>query len=73
MNAGLQEITLTAPDISCGHCIATVQQAVSALDGVEQVAANADTKKVTIGFDASRVSVATIEAAMDEVGYPVAK
>jgi copper chaperone len=73
MNAGLQEITLTAPDISCGHCIATVQEAVSALDGVKQVAANADTKQVTIDFDASRVSVATIEAAMDEVGYPVAK
>lgn len=73
MNAGLQEITLTAPDISCGHCIATVQEAVSALDGVKQVAANADTKQVTIDFDARRVSVATIEAAMDEVGYPVAK
>lgn len=73
MNAGLQEITLTAPDISCGHCIATVQEAVSALDGVERVSANADTRQVAVGFDATRVSVATIEAAMDEVGYPVAK
>ncbi|MGI8403508.1 MAG: heavy-metal-associated domain-containing protein [Thermomicrobiales bacterium] len=73
MNARLQEITLTAPDISCGHCVATVQEAVSALDGVERVSADADTKQVAVGFDSTRISLPAIEAAMEEAGYPVAK
>ncbi|MGI8405251.1 MAG: heavy-metal-associated domain-containing protein [Thermomicrobiales bacterium] len=73
MNAGLQEATLTAPDISCDHCVATVQKTVSALDGVERVSADADTQQVVVGFDATRVSLSAIEAAMTEAGYPVAK
>lgn len=73
MNANLQEATLTAPDISCGHCVATVQGAVGALDGIERVQANADTKQVAVAFDPARVSLPQIEAALDEAGYPVAK
>jgi copper ion binding protein len=68
-----QEITLTAPDISCGHCVATVQNAVGGLEGVSFVQADVDTKQVTVRFDPERVSQARIEAAMDEEGYPVAK
>jgi copper chaperone len=73
MSAALQEVTLTAPDISCGHCVATVQGVVSALPGVERVQANADTKHVDVAFDPARVSLPQIEAALDEAGYPVAK
>ncbi len=72
MTANTQEITLTAPDISCGHCVATVQAAVGALDGVERVQADAETKRVEVAFDPARVSQPLIEAALDEAGYPVA-
>ena len=68
-----QEITLTAPDISCGHCVATVQRAVGGLEGVSFVQANADTKQVVVRFDPEQVSQGAIEDAMDEEGYPVAK
>ncbi len=72
MSATSQEVTLVAPDISCGHCVATVQGAVGALAGVQSVNANADTKKVEVAFDPTRVSLPQIEAAMNEAGYPVA-
>ena len=68
-----QEITLTAPDISCGHCVATIEQAVGGLDGVQHVEAGLDTKRVTVRFDPERVSQAQIEAVMEDEGYPVAK
>ena len=66
----IEEATLTAPDISCGHCVATVKEAVASLDGVRQVEADAATKQVAVTFDPSRVSLSRIEAALDEAGYP---
>jgi copper chaperone len=68
-----QEITLTAPDISCAHCVTTVQKAVGELEGVSFVQAEVDSKNVTVRFDPERVSQAEIEAALEEEGYPVTK
>jgi copper chaperone len=73
MAATIDHATLTAPDISCGHCVAAVKDALGALSGVASVEANESTKRVEVAYDASRVSLAQIEAAMDEAGYPVAK
>lgn len=73
MSSTIERATLTAPDISCGHCVATVQKAVGELPGVQTVSANADTKKVEIAFDPSQVNLTKIEAVMDEAGYPVQK
>ena len=73
MSSTLEQITVTAPDISCGHCVATVQQAVGELAGVRTVTANADTQQVAITFDPGQVSVTQIESTLDEAGYPVQK
>jgi copper ion binding protein len=73
MTAIIEHATLTAPDISCGHCVATVKDALGALSGVSSVEANDLTKRVEVAYDPSRVSLAQIEAAMDEAGYPVTK
>lgn len=72
MSVNTQQINLTAPDISCGHCVATVEREVGAMAGVESVKASAETKQVEITFDPSRVSQPQIEAILDEAGYPVA-
>lgn len=71
MGSTSEQATLTAPDISCGHCVATVERAVAAIPGVERVAADAATKRVTVAFDPTRVSLARIEAVLSEAGYPV--
>ena len=73
MASMMEHATVTAPDISCGHCVATVKSAVSALPGVAGVTADETTKRVEIEFDPNRVTMAQIEAALDEAGYPVAK
>lgn len=71
MSSTIDQVTLTSPDISCGHCVATVQQAVGALAGVQRVEASAETKQVAVEFDPSRVSVTRIAEVLDEAGYPV--
>lgn len=73
MSATLERATMVAPDISCGHCVATIQKAVGGLDGVSKVAASEQTKQVQVEFDPARVSLAQIEAMLDEEGYPVQK
>lgn len=73
MNGTIEHATLTAPDISCGHCVVTITEAVGALDGVDDVKANAETKRVDVAFDPGRISVSRIEAALAEAGYPVAR
>ncbi len=73
MSAALEEVTLTAPDISCGHCVMTVREAVGQLPGVDRVSADSDTKRIDVAFDPARVSLAQIEAALDDAGYPVEK
>lgn len=73
MSSTFEHITVTAPDISCGHCVATVQRAVGELAGVNAVTADADTKQVEVTFDPVRVSVPQIESAMDSAGYPIQK
>lgn len=73
MSSTIERATLTAPDISCGHCVATINKAVGALDGVRSVSADEQTKQVRIEFELGKVSLARIEAVLDDEGYPVQK
>ncbi len=63
-------LTYKAPNISCDHCVHTIQNEVGELAGIQSVAAQEDTQLVTIGFD-SPATQAQIEALMAEIGYPV--
>jgi len=69
----MQQLTLTAPDISCDHCIMSIRKAVTKLAGVEFVGGDPNRKQVSVRFDESRVKVEDIEQAMEDEGYPVVK
>ena len=69
----MRELTLTAPDISCDHCIASIRKAVSKLAGVEFVSGDPNRKEVSVRFDQSRIKPEDIEKAMEEEGYPVVR
>ena len=73
MSSSVDQIVVVTPDMSCGHCVASIEQEVGALAGVQSVKADLPTKKVSISFDPSVVTVPTIEATLDEAGYPVSK
>jgi copper chaperone CopZ len=65
-----QTVTLTAPDISCGHCVATVQGVAGKQPGVVSAVANADTQQVTLVIDPAVASLDGIKSALAEAGYP---
>ncbi|CAA9569944.1 MAG: hypothetical protein AVDCRST_MAG18-1862 [uncultured Thermomicrobiales bacterium] len=73
MSSTIERATLTAPDISCEHCVAAINKAVGALPGVHRVETSEQTKQVQVEYDPGAVALAQIEAALDEEGYPVQK
>ena len=67
----MTEIVLEAPDISCEHCIMTIEKALVKLPGVRFLAGDPEEKRVTVAFDPALIELSAIEAAMEEEGYPV--
>ena len=57
--------------MTCGHCVETVTQAVSSLDGIRQVSVDLDKKQVSVDFDESRINSEAISSKITEVGFEV--
>jgi copper chaperone CopZ len=64
-------VTYKIPNISCGHCVHTIQSEVSELSGVTSVVADMATKQAVITFDAP-ASEEMIKSLLAEINYPVA-
>ena len=62
-------VTYSIPNISCGHCVHTVQSEVAELTGVQTVVASLDTKQATITFDAPATEE-QIKALLASINYP---
>lgn len=71
--AATQETTLSVPDVSCEHCVKTINGALGGLAGVQSVATDIPSKTVRLRYDPSEISMESIEATLDEAGYTVAK
>lgn len=69
----VQETTLSVPDISCQHCVNTINGALKQLPGVEAVSTDIPTRTVHLRYDSSQLSLEKVEAVLDDVGYTVAK
>ncbi len=67
----METLELKARGISCGHCVSTIREAVTSLDGVEFVDGNILSRSVKLRHDPGRTSKSEIEKAMAGAGYPV--
>ncbi len=61
--------TVKVPNISCGHCVHTIENEVSELDGVVSVSASQESKLVTIEWGDPQ-SWNNIQALLEEINYP---
>lgn len=69
----MEQVTLQSSEISCDHCIQSIEKAVAKLPGVRFISGDANSKKVVVEYDPAAASLAAIEKAMEEEGYPVSK
>ena len=65
----MSTVTYNVPNISCGHCVHTIQMEVGDLPGVEAVEANEDTKTVKITFG-DPTTETEIKSLLSEINYP---
>jgi len=64
-------ITYTVPGMHCAHCEAAVKEEVSAVEGVEAVEVDLDSKLVTVS--GGQLDDVALRAAVEEAGYEVAE
>ena len=63
--------TWTVTGMTCGHCVASVTEEVSALPGVEDVRVDLATGEVVVTSEAP-LDRASVAAAVEEAGYALA-
>lgn len=59
-------VTFIVSDMTCNHCKQSIETAVGALDGVEAMTVDVDTKTVTV---TGTVADAAVAAAIRDAGY----
>ena len=59
--------TFHIPDMSCGHCKATVEKAIKGLDPKAHINFDMDARQIALDSD---MAPAHVHAALAEAGYP---
>lgn len=67
----MEKRKLSVPNISCGHCVMTIQRELGEIDGVKKVEGNPTTKEITVEWD-TPATLERIKSALKEINYPVA-
>jgi len=68
----MSQVKYEIPNISCGHCVNSIQTEVSNLPGVSGVWADQETKSVEIEFDPPATEEIMKEL-LEKINYPVAE
>jgi copper chaperone CopZ len=67
----MTSVTYKVPNISCGHCVHTIETELSDLKGVVRVKAEQSDKRVTVEFEPPATPEG-IRALLTEIAYPPA-
>ena len=63
----MEHLSIKIDGMSCGHCVARVEKALKALDGVHVVRVEIGTAEVV--YDPAKTPFARIREAIDDAGY----
>ena len=63
----IEELTVTG--MTCASCVAHVEKAVNKLDGVASASVNLTTEKLSLQYDESKLSLETVQKAVEDAGY----
>jgi copper chaperone len=67
----MSERTYTVTGMTCGHCVTSVTEEITAINGVTDVAVDLPTGAVTVTSN-EPVDEARVRAAVEEAGYQLA-
>ena len=65
----MEKETFSIPNISCGHCVMSIKNELTELEGIVSVEGNAENKSITVEWD-SPATLETIRNTLKEMNYP---
>jgi len=65
----MEDKTVSVPNISCGHCVRTIEREIGDLEGVESVQVEQQSRRVKISWDPDTTDWVVIEDHMKEIDY----
>ncbi|MEK4083550.1 copper ion binding protein [Psychrobacillus sp. FSL K6-1415] len=65
------QVTLQVQGMTCGNCVKSVKNGLSALSGVEKVNVQLETGNVDIEFNESQIDIKQITNTIENKGYTV--
>ncbi len=68
---GKKKVTFAVTGMTCASCVANVEKALQAVDGVISVSVNLASEKATVEYDASKVGMADFKKAVEGAGYGI--
>jgi len=68
----MTEVRFEVPDIHCGHCKMSIEEAVAAVSGVETVDVAIEARTVAVVYDGSEGTRNAVVQAIESQGYVVA-
>lgn len=63
----MTNLTLRVPGMSCGHCVASVSDAVRQVEGVADVSVDLEAKRVDV--EGEGLELAPVAQAISDAGY----
>jgi len=69
---GMSSKTVHVPNISCGHCVKTIERELGRAEGVTSVSAVQDSRSVSVEWDEERTTWDALRALLEEINYPPA-
>ncbi len=67
----METTTFSIPNITCGHCVMSIKNGLSEIEGVKSVEGDPQNKNVTVAWEAP-VTLDQIKATLEEINYPAA-
>lgn len=67
------QMELTAPGMHCDGCVATVEETLMKMDGVDSVHADLDSKRVYVLVDTARSSRTALNHMIEQLGFAEAR
>ncbi len=67
----MEKTTLSIPNISCGHCVMTIKNELSEMEGVIQVEGDPQKKEIKVDWQ-KPANLEKIKEKLKEINYPAA-
>ena len=67
----MEKQTFSIPNISCGHCVMSIKNELTELDGVKAVEGSPDDKTIEVEWE-TPATLEKIKETLKEINYPAA-